>query len=234
MTVIRAFTYIFSDRRFRSKLTSLAVFVLLLPFPIIGLVSLCILLGYLANIVHNISADSPNPLPDWDHIGAIIGKGIPVLLALIVYHLPLLLAAALLAVFGDSLGLGLMTGLNTIAPVALLLYSLAAWCLWMLGLVGYAESWEADGFYQFDQALRMLQCNAPLAVEWLVSALLVNALLLLLMPVFLMGACLMMPSHGYVTGAYARRLRAARLAEGTEQTADPASFLRRPSAEAVV
>lgn len=234
MTVVRAFTYIFSDRHWRSKLTEMAVFVLLLPFPIIGLVSLCVLLGCLAKIIHNISAGRERPLPEWDHIGEDIRKGIPVLLALIVYHLPLLLAAALLTVVRDSLGLGLLAGIDAIAPFALLLYSLVAWSVWTLGLVRYAETWESERFYQFDQELRTLQGNGSLALGWLASALIANALLLALLPVFLLGAFLYVPVHAYVAGAYARRLRAARLAERREQAGDAASFVHSRSAEAVV
>lgn len=234
MTVVRAFTYIFSDRHWRIKLTEMAVFVLLLPFPIIGLVSLCVLLGYLAEIIHNISADFKRPLPEWDHIGEDIRKGIPVLLALIVYHLPLLLAAALLTVVRESIGLGLIAGIDSIAPFALLLYSLAAWSLWTLGLVRYAETWESECFYRFDQELRTLQGHVPLALGWLGSALIANALLLALLPVFLLGAFLYVPVHGYVAGAYARRLRAARLAERREYSGDAANFVHSRSAEVVV
>lgn len=233
MTVVRAFTYIFSDRRWRSKLAEMAVFVLLLPFPIIGLVSLCVLLGYLAKIIHNISAGFERPLPAWDHIGEIISKGIPVFLAIIIYHLPLLLAAALLGVFRDSLALGLVAGIDSIAPLALLLYSLLAWSLWMLGLVRYAETWESACFYQFDQESPTLQSNVSLALEWLVSALVANLLLLLLLPACLLGAFLYIPVHAYLAGAYARRLRAARLSERRERVSDAASLVRSRSAEAV-
>ena len=234
MTVVRAFTYLFSDQRWLNKLTAMAVFVLLLPFPIIGLVSLCVLLGYLARIIHNISAGSELPLPEWDHIGENISKGIPVLLAISVYHVPLLLAAALLAVFRGSIALGMAASLDSIAPIVLLLYSLVAGSLWMLGLVRYAETWESECFYQFEQALRTLQHNVSLALGWLVSALIANALLLALLPVFLLGAFLLIPVHGYLAGVYARQLRAVRQAERREQSADPAAFVHSRSAEVVV
>lgn len=233
MTVVRAFTYMFSDRRWRSKLTEMTVFVLLLPFPVIGLVSLCVLLGYLAEIIHNISADFERPLPEWDHIGEDIRKGIPVLLALVVYHLPLLLMAALLAVLRGTISPGLLSGIDAIAPLGLLLYSLAAWSLWTLGLVRYAETWESERFYQLDQALRTLQGNVSLALAWLASTLIANALLLALLPVFLLGWFLYVPVHAYVAGSYARRLRAVRLAERREQTNDAAGFVHSRSAEVV-
>ncbi|MDE2649867.1 MAG: DUF4013 domain-containing protein [Chloroflexota bacterium] len=234
MTVVRAFTTIFSDRNWLRKLTEMAVFVLLLPFPVIGLISLCALLGYLAKIIHNISADYESPLPDWEHIGEDISKGIPVFLALLVYHLPLLLTVALLAVLRGSLALGLSAGIDSIAPFALALYSLLAWMLWALGLVRYAETWESASFYQFDQNLRALQSNFSLALTWLGSALIANLLLLALLPVFLLGALLFVPVQGYVAGVYARRLRVARLAERREQAHAAANFVPSRSAEGVV
>ena len=87
MNILHAFTYTCRDRRCITKLGEAAVFLLLVPVPVIGLVSLCALLGYLAQIVHNVSNDYPRPLPEWDHIGEDIGKGFPILVALV--HLSL-------------------------------------------------------------------------------------------------------------------------------------------------
>ncbi len=231
MTVVRAFTTIVSDRHWRSKLAEMAVFVLLLPLPVVGLVSLCVLLGYLAEMMHRLSADIEPSLPAWEHIGEHIRKGVPVLLALVVYHLPLLLAAALMVILRDTFALGLSASIDSVAPLALALYSLFAWMLWYLGLVRYVETWETDCFFQFDHALRTLQRNIPLALGWLGSALIANLLLLALLPVFLLGALLLVPVQGYVAGSYARRLRLARQAERREQADDAASFAHNRSAE---
>ena len=229
MTVVRAFTYIFGDRHWRGKLLETAVFVLLLPFPVIGIVALCVLLGYLAEIIHNVSGGYKTPLPEWDHIGEDISKGIPVLLALIAYHLPLLLAAGLLQASRHSLSAGFGEGLTTAAPLLLLVYAAAAWLLLSLGLLRYAETWEADSFYQFGRNLRILQRNLPLALEWLLLSLLADVILLALLPFALLGAFLFVPVQGYLAGSYARRLRAARQVQRASLAADPASLSQRRS-----
>ncbi len=235
MTVVQAFTYVFSDRNWRGKLLETAVFVLLLPFPVIGIVSLCVLLGYLAGIIRNVSSGFKTPLPEWDHIGEDISKGIPVLLAIIVYHLPLLLAAALLQVPRHSLSPGFLEGLSSAAPFLLFVYAAAAWSLLTLGLLRYAETWESDSFYQFDRNLRILQQNVPLALEWLLLSLIANVILLALLPLALLGAFLFVPVQGYLAGSYALRLREARHANPPSHAADPAGLAQnRRGVEATV
>ena len=231
MTVVRAFTYLFNDRHWRGKLTETAVFVLLLPFPGIGLICLCVLLGYLAEIIHNISADFDRPLPEWDHIGEDIRKGIPILLAIVAYHLPLLVAAMLFSAARASMSPGLLAGIDASAPLLVGLYCLVAWSLFSLGLVRYAETWESDCFYQIDRELGMLQRDMPLALGWLVTALIANAILLALLPAFLLGAFLFVPVHGYLAGSYARRLRKARQADRRRRTA---GYAASRSAEAAI
>ena len=226
MTIVRAFTYIVSDRHWRAKLLETAVFVLLLPFPAIGIIALCVLLGYLAEIIHNVSGGYKTPLPEWDHIGEDISKGIPVLLAIIAYQFPLLLAAGFLHAARHSLSAGLVEGLSTAAPLLLLVYCVCAWSLLSLGLLRYAETWESDSFYQFGRNLRIMRRNLPLALEWLLLAAAANAILLALLPVALLGAILFVPVQGFLAGSYARRLREARLARGS-QAADPLRLAQR-------
>lgn len=217
MDFIRAFTYISEDKRWPVKLGETAVFALLCPAPVIGLISLCALLGYLAELIHNVGNDYPRPLPEWQHIGEKIGKGFPVLLAIIVYHLPLLIAVLSLYVFRHVIAVSLFGGitflgiLSGLAPL-LILYFAFAWSLLALGLVRYAASWESDSFYQLNRLLRSLQNHSALALQWLVASLAASIILLALLPLALLGLALFVPVQGYLTGSYGRKLRAARLA----------------------
>ena len=216
MNNIHAFTYMFKDRRILIKLGEAAVFVLLVPAPVLGLICLCALLGYLAEIVHNVSNDYPRPLPEWDHIGEDISKGFPVLIALVVYHLPLLLALAFLYAFRAVIAVSLFGGLTFVGIVTsltplFLLYLLFAWSLFAIALARYAETWESDCFYQFNSTLRTLQMNSALAIRWLIASLAASILLLLLTPLLLLGPFLFVPVQGYLLGNYARRLRFARM-----------------------
>ncbi len=200
-----------------SKLGETAVFVLLIPVPVMGLICLCVLLGYLAEIIHNVSNDYPRPLPEWDHIGEDISKGFPVLVALVVYHLPLLLALAFLyafrgviavSLFGGITFVGILTGLLPL----MLLYLAFAWSLFAIALARYAETWESEYFYQFNSMLRTLQMNSALAIQWLIASLAASIALLLLAPALLLGPFLFVPVQGHLLGSYARRLRIARMA----------------------
>ncbi len=218
MNNLKAFTYSFKDRHFMRKLGETAVFVLLVPVPVMGLICLCALLGYLAEIIHNVANDYARPLPEWDHIGEDISKGFPVLVALVVYHLPLALALAFLYAFRSVIAVSLFGGityvgiLTSLLPL-LLLYSAFAWSLFAIAFTTYAETWESEYFYQFNRLLRTLQMNGALAIQWLIASLAANIVLLALAPVLLLGAILFIPVHGYLLGRYGRHLRIARVAQ---------------------
>lgn len=217
MDFIRAFTYIAEDKRWLAKLGETTIFALLCPVPVIGLISLCALLGYLAELIHNVGSDYPRPLPEWDHIGEDISKGFPVLVALIIYHLPLLLALLFLYAFRHVIAVSLFGGitflsiLGGLAPL-LMLYLALAWSLLAVGLARYAESWESDSFYRLNRLLGSLQNHSTLALQWLIASLAASIILLALLPLALLGLVLFSPVQGYLAGSYGRRLRAERLA----------------------
>ncbi len=237
---LHALTYAFHDRQFLIKLGETAVFVLLIPLPVIGLISLCALLGYLSELVHNVSNDYPRPLPAWNHIGEDISRGFSVLVALVIYHLPLALALAFLYVFRAALAVSLFGGITYAGIVAgllplLLLYLVFVWSLFAIALARYAETWETAYFYQFSRLLRTLQTNFGLALRWLIASLAASMTLLLLTPVLLLGLFLFVPVQGYLLGNYTRRLRIARMrrrrAAAGEQPALTMTY-QRPKAQA--
>lgn len=216
MDLLQAFTYIRRDRHTFKKLGELALLVALCFIPVIGLIPLCVLLGYLAEIIHNVANDYPRPLPEWDHIGAEFGKGTHALFALFIYHLPLLLVAILLYSYRASIGVSLFGGITYVGVVSALLplliaYLLFAWSLFTIGYIRYADSWDSSEFYRLGMILHTMQSNAALALQWLVSMLAASILLALLLPVLFLGAVLFVPVYGYLAGVFGRRLRAARM-----------------------
>lgn len=230
MELLRAFTFVFQDRRWLIKLVETALFVALCPVPVIGLLCLCALLGYLAEIIHNVSRDYPRPLPEWDHIGEDISKGAHVLMAMALFHLPLPLIVGLLYVARETLAVSLFGSftfagiLATITPL-LLIYVLFAWTLLAIGLVNYAESWDAGAFYQISRLLRSLGNHGVLTLQWLVYSSAASMILLLLLP---LAPFLFFPAHGYLTGGFGRRLQAARMQWRDAYTrAEPAADVKR-------
>ncbi len=213
MEFLRAFTFIFNDQHWLIKLLKTALFAVLCPLPVIGLICLCALLGYLAEIIHNVSRDYPRPLPEWNHIGEDIGKGVHVFLAIALYHLPMVVVVGLLYIARETLAVSLFGSLTfagvlaAIMPV-LLIYLAFAWALLATGLVNYAESWDAGAFYQSNKLLRSLGNHSVLTIQWLLSSLAASIILLLLLP---LAPLLFIPAQGYLTGVYGRRLRAERM-----------------------
>lgn len=216
MDLVQAFAYIRRDRHSLKKMGEIALFVVLCFIPVIGLIPLCVLLGYLAEIIHNVLNEYPRPLPEWDHVGEDGSKGVHVLLALVVYHLPLIVVSAFLYSFRSSIGVSVFGGITYVGIVSALLpllfvYLLFAWTLFTIGFVRYADSWDSGEFYRLGMILSTMQSNAALTLQWLVSALAASIALALLLPVIFLGAFLFVPVYGYLAGAYGRRLRAARM-----------------------
>lgn len=217
MDFIRAFTYISEDRRRLGKLGATAVVALLCAVPGIGLISFCALLGYLVELIHNVGNDYPRPLPEWGRIGEKISKGLPVLLAIIVYHSPLFFGLLFLFVFRHVIAVSLFGGITFLSILGGLaplmgLYLALVWSLLAVGLARYADAWEAASLYQLSRLLRSLHKHSTLALQWLIASLAANIILLALLPVALLGLLLFVPVQGYLAGSYGRRLRAERMA----------------------
>ena len=212
MEFLRAFTFMFSDRRWLVKLAETALLAALCPLPVIGLLCLCALLGYLAALSHNVSSDYPRPLPEWNHIGEHISKGAHVLMAAALFHLPLVFVVAMLYLTRETLAVSLFGSLTfagvlaAIMPI-MLVYLAFAWALLAIGLVNYAESWDASAFYQLNRLLRSMGNHGILTLQWLIASLAASLILLLLLP---LAPFLFFPAQGYLTGNFGRRLRAAR------------------------
>lgn len=216
MELVQAFAYIRRDRHSLKKMGAITLFVALSFVPVIGLIPLCVLLGYLAEIIHNALNAYPRPLPEWDHIGADASKGVHVLFALIAYHLPLIVVSAFLYSFRASIGVSVFGSITYVGIVSALLpllfiYLLLAWTLFTIGFIRYADSWDSGEFYRLGMILSTMQSNAALTLQWLVAALAASIALALLLPVILLGAILFVPVYGYLAGAYGLRLRAARM-----------------------
>lgn len=215
MTILRAITYIFDDSGWLKKMAELALFGVLCFTPVIGIIPLCALLGYLTEIIHNVMNDYPRPLPEWDHIGEDVGKGFHVLIALIVYSLPPLAAMLGLNAVGAALGESLFGEIAALGLLSLLLpllfiYVLIAGSVFAIGFARYADTWEKDELYRFGPSINSIRDNPGLTLQWLIASLALSMVLLALLPVLGLGAILFFPAHGWLIGRFGGRLRSAK------------------------
>lgn len=210
----RALFYSFDDQRWLNKLARTVLLTVLCGIPLMGLIPLCGLLGYLTEIVRNVSQSHPRPLPNWERFGKKVKQGLSVLLAVLVYNLPPVILAGLLYVFNPMIAVSLFGGITFVGIVAgllplLLIYTAVAWSMLAVGLMRYAETGDKGEFYRFSKLFRRLQTDIALTLQWLLYCAAANIALFILMPFALLGLALYFPVHGYLIGNYSRMLQAS-------------------------
>jgi hypothetical protein len=84
---VQPFTFIFQDERWVTKVLIGGLFYLAC-FLIIGIF---FLMGYCARLARNVIANVPNPLPEWDDLGAYFSEGLRLFCVALVYIIPIIL-----------------------------------------------------------------------------------------------------------------------------------------------
>ena len=218
MELGRAFTYTFEDKEWINKLVMTVIMVLGSFVPILGLLAACALLGYVADIVKNVRNGHPRPLPKWADYGDKITRGAYVLLAMVIYNLPLLLIIVLLYTFSSVIGASLFGSLAYVVIVGctlplLFVYTVVAWSMLAVGIIRYGETGDNGVFYRFGKLFRVLQNNITLTLQWVFYSIVANLLLLFVGWIPLIGwiaiLALAYPVQGYLIGQYGRMLGAS-------------------------
>lgn len=112
MDIAKAFTYVFEDKRWITKI-GIAAIVSLLSFLIIPIP---LLTGYLVAVTRNVRDGVKQPLPEWDDFGQFFRDGLALLVAQLVYTLPFWLLACI--VFFATVGFGGLAEMSEEAAIA--------------------------------------------------------------------------------------------------------------------
>ncbi|MEO0595426.1 MAG: DUF4013 domain-containing protein, partial [Chloroflexota bacterium] len=94
MDIGRAVGYIFEDKRWIQKLAPLLLVGILSLVPIFGLLATALGLGFMLQLACNVRDGLPRPIPEWKELEEKFRVGGYVLLAGIIYNLPLILFSA--------------------------------------------------------------------------------------------------------------------------------------------
>ena len=209
MNLTRAFTYAFEDRDWIVKLlvgALLTFMAAVLTLPLVGLALWAILLGYTADLVHNVRKGSPRPLPRWQDFGRLLSSGLNVLGGAIVYNLPNALlfgcVAAMSPAFSQSVtGSAVALGLACCVLPLALVYNGITWPMLALAIARYGERRQIGVFFEFSSLFGAVRKHLDLSIQFALWSLLANMLfvLLLLIPLFFLAV----PVHGYLMGQYA-------------------------------
>jgi hypothetical protein len=183
VSITRAFSTIFEDREWVSKLAIAALMTLCIP---LGLLTLVLLLGYVVELARGVRANAPAPLPRWDNLNALLSDGTGVLLATIVYNIPNLLMSCCIFAFSGAFGQTLLGSSVSLAllccavPV-LVIFNLVMWPTLAIGVIRYSEGRRTAELYRFGQLLSTARARFGPAAQWVVFTLLVNLGLLALL-----------------------------------------------------
>lgn len=215
MNITRAFSLIFEDREWMSKLiiTAIVTLLSLLLTPVlVGLAGWAALFGYQLDIVRNVRGGSRAPLPRWDDFSRFLSNGAPVLVGIIVYNLPNALVSCcswmLLQTSGGTMiaGGSVALGVGCCLFPLLLLYNVVAMPMLALALGRYSEDPRVEVFFQFASLFEQIRTNTDSALQLLIAF--VISILVFAIPVigWFAGLALLVPVHGIFTGQFASRV----------------------------
>ncbi|MCU0511380.1 MAG: hypothetical protein MUE40_02305 [Anaerolineae bacterium] len=219
MDYSQSLTYVLEDKQRLPKLALLALLLAGSLLPGVGLLPLALCLGALVQIIGAVRNGQPRPLPAWQDVAVKLRLGAPVLLALLLYNLPLLallglLAATVWTISGGFLGWIVNLVLLCCAVPLIVLYTAVAWSLLAIAVTEYAVAEKRPPLYRLAHLYDVLRTHPGLTLQWGLAATAVNlaALLLLLLPVlgWLVVAALYLPVQGHLLGQYARLLAVPR------------------------
>ena len=165
MDIGRAFGYVFEDERWVNKLL-LGSLITLIPF--FGAFAL---LGYVIAIMRNVLAGVARPLPEWDNLGEYFVDGLMVVIANLVYALPLIILSCIIALpsllpllAGQNEDLmAILGGLSVVVMIAtgciISLYGLLLWVLSPTIYLQYAVHDELGACLRFGDVFRFTLDN---------------------------------------------------------------------------
>lgn len=211
MNLGRAFTFAFEDSDWIGKLVVIAALtfagLVLLPFLLAGLIPLTILLGYMLEISANVRDQKPNPLPRWDNLGDRLSFGAGLMVALLVYNIPLMLLSccAFITPGGGNLlgGLASIVLLCCALPISIL-YTLVMWPVVAVGAARYLHTRRISTFFEVGRHYDTVSALGSNSLQWILCNLILLALFMIPCIGWLIAGLMSVPVYGHLLGQYAR------------------------------
>lgn len=214
MDLAYAVSYVFEDKQWLNKLVLLVVWVFLSLIPVVGLFPLTVVLGYFVLIVDNVRNGLPRPLPKWQNFGDMFQLGAGLLVAGIVYMLPLIFINLCINLSVNAVGgaIGNLTGVFVaccILPVTLL-YTIVMLPTLAVGTTIYSRTRQINVFFRVMHLFDIARVHSSLSLQWLIFTLLIALVsgFMLFVPCIGWIALLSLPVlvHAHLMGQFARRL----------------------------
>jgi hypothetical protein len=167
MDIGRAFTYMFDDEKWVEKLVIGGLLTLASIIPVVNLFTGLVIVGYALRILRRVSRGEELPLPEWDDWGGDWVRGLMVVLAGLIYSLPILILtglSSLVGAIGGYQGSGQaaegVAGVCAAATSCLsALWGLAMAVVYPAALINYANEEQFAGFFGFGEIFRFIGDN---------------------------------------------------------------------------
>ena len=168
MDIGKSFSYPFEDKQWVSKM-GLGALISLVPILNFAMT------GYMIQIVRNLMDGAPEPLPNWDDLGKKFKDGVMLVLAGLVYALPVILLSCLplgvltipaaLSGSGDTQGIAdALTGVGSVLMVGMsclfVVYGLVLSVIFPAIYVNYAKEGTFASCFQLREVFNMIGKNA--------------------------------------------------------------------------
>ncbi len=215
MEMGRAISYIFEDKNWLSKLLPLLIVGVLSLIPIFGLIASALGLGFLIHLANNVRNGLPRPLPRWDDWQEKMNTGAQVLLAILIYNLPLLMLSicsySLIAgVGGGFLGSTVSVIFVCCTAPMLFIYTLISWAMLAIGITEFIETGETGRMFRIGHLWDTLRANSSVVFQWVLYAFLANMVLGMIAAIPCIGQIVFFlfayPVQGHLLGQFAHRL----------------------------
>ena len=157
MDIGSSFTYMFQDKDWIKKILIGGV---VLFVPIVNFAAI----GYMIQIIRNVRAGQPLPLPEWDQFGQYFKDGLWIFLIFLVWAIPIIVVSCLYGIGAAALGQ------NEDMASAVGLISACFWCVMVLWglviaavspaiMVRYTEIGEFMAGFRFSEIIAVISSN---------------------------------------------------------------------------
>ncbi len=172
MDVGKSVGYVFEDQKWSNKLL---IGMLVSIVPILNFA----LLGWVVDIMRNVSQRQPNPLPDWDNFAGKFIKGTLLFLASLIYSLPalvILYPLVFLPFMRGDLGrggqqalTGMFIGTTVLVSCAIFIYGLLLSFLVPAIVLNFARKGTFAACFEFGEIWRIMSRNiGEYSVAWFI------------------------------------------------------------------
>jgi hypothetical protein len=223
MQLSYSISYIFEDKDWLQKLLPLVIIGVLSLIPVLGLLAAALALGWMVQLARNVRQGAPLPMPRWGD-GKAKGNdwkvkfetGGQLLLAMLLYHLPLTVLSICFSTSISGLGVAIMGdfiaysfAICCVTPL-IVIYTLIIWPMLAIGVAEFIETNEWERLFRFFHLWDVLQSHPGLAGQWLLFTTLGNIVLALLVLIPCLGWLVIFlfayPIQGHLLGQFAHRL----------------------------